>query len=146
VIRPAIAGDAEALSRVHRAGRRAAYAGWGTEAQLDGPFDAAWWREVMATDAVAIVAEEDGEVAGLALVEGDLLGQLYVRPDRKGTGLGGQLFDAAVTAGARRLQVYEDNAPARAFYEHRGWTLVEGSATVEPQWAIPLPAVTYRRP
>ena len=63
----------------------------------------------------------DPEERGYALVEGDRLHQLFVRPAAWGTGAAASLLAQAVDAGARSLWVMEQNARARRFYEKHGW-------------------------
>ena len=63
----------------------------------------------------------DREERGYALVEGDWLHQLFVRPAVWGTGVAAELHDRAIALGGRRLWVMEKNARARRFYEQRGW-------------------------
>jgi len=81
----------------------------------------------------AIVAESDGEVIGFANVvlhdftwsdqPAALLHDLYVRPDRRGSGTGRALIDFLVERGRREgwNRVYwltkHDNATARRLYE-----------------------------
>ncbi|MDB2237519.1 GNAT family N-acetyltransferase [Halorubrum ezzemoulense] len=66
---------------------------------------------------------------------------LFVRPDRRGEGVGAALLDAAeralVEAGAERaaLEALADNDRARAFYADRGYGLhrVELTKSLDPQ-------------
>ena len=93
------------------------------------------WSRIAGDDPTfqAIVAEVDGEVIGFAnLVLHDftwsdqpagLLHDLYVRPERRGTGAGRALIDYFVTRGRREgwNRVYwltkQDNETARRLYE-----------------------------
>jgi GNAT superfamily N-acetyltransferase len=148
VIRAATEADAEAMSRVHRASRSAAYAHIATPEEIDdGRFTPEWWRDIIRRDEdISLVCERDGELVGIALVTGARLDQLYVDPAQKGTGAGGKLFDAAIAVGATELVVFEANAAARAFYERRGWILEPDSAHIDPNWTMRVPAVRYRLP
>lgn len=81
----------------------------------------------------AWVAEADGEVVGFARarlrweVSERSLGWLWVgvRPEHRGRGLGGALYDLAAThllrAGAERLETYTAQEAGRAFLEERGF-------------------------
>jgi len=75
----------------------------------------------------AWLAERDGVPQGYALVRATWLDQLFVDPDAQGAGVGGVLLDAV--KGLRPdgfcLWVFESNAPARAFYAHRGLVELE---------------------
>ena len=92
------------------------------------------------------VAREGGEIVGVctygpARVEafagwGEVV-SLYVQPERMGRGIGSKLLDPALDALAIEgyenvyLWVLADNAPARAFYEERGFQLLERENAVE---------------
>ena len=92
------------------------------------------------------VAREGGEIVGVctygpARVEafagwGEVV-SLYVQPERMGRGIGSKLLDPALDALAIEgyenvyLWVLADNAPARAFYEKRGFQLLERENAVE---------------
>ncbi|MCW2766369.1 MAG: putative acetyltransferase [Nocardioides sp.] len=67
-------------------------------------------------------AERDGAPIGYAVLHDDWLDSLYVAPEAAGQGVGGALLDLAkqLRPGGFCLWVFESNAPARAFYEHRG--------------------------
>ena len=60
-----------------------------------------------------------------------------MRPERWGSGLGTALHDAALAAIRRRghtrcqLEVLEENARARRFYERRGWRQDDRRRTAE---------------
>ena len=64
---------------------------------------------------------------GFAIIDGNTLSHLYVRPDAIGTGVGHALFEHVTT---RRpdgfdLWVFQQNERARRFYERHGATPVE---------------------
>ena len=63
----------------------------------------------------------DPDERGYALVQGEWLHQLFVRPEAWGTDVAPSLLEQAVAAGARLLWVMEQNARARRFYEKHGW-------------------------
>lgn len=69
----------------------------------------------------------DGVVLGgiIAFRDG-WIEQLYVRPDLHGRGIGTELLNVAKGANERlELWTFQRNAPARRFYEARGFTLAE---------------------
>jgi len=142
-VRAATVDDASAVLAVHRTARGAAYAHLGTPEEAAGKATLENFRIQLQT-AQAWVFERDGDVIGFAVLEGELLRELYVLPDARGTGAGKALLEVAVAHGARQLWVYEDNPAARAFYERHGWVAEPGSAYADPQWAIVEPAVRYR--
>jgi FAD/FMN-containing dehydrogenase len=73
------------------------------------------------------VAEIEGQVVGLVVVDGDELEQVYVAPEHRGTGAGAFLLAAAEEtvrlAGHHRawLAVVASNERARRFYATHGW-------------------------
>lgn len=73
------------------------------------------------------VAEVDGELVGFTMVAGDEVEQVFVDPDRHGSGVAGPLLAAAEARVAEAghdvawLAVVVGNARARRFYEKHGW-------------------------
>jgi RimJ/RimL family protein N-acetyltransferase len=96
------------------------------------------WRRVEGT---VLVAERDGEVVGVVLVDGCWLHGFYVRPDYWGTGVAAELHDAALAelcgCDEIRLWVLEENHRARRFYEKHGWE-PNGETRVVPYPPNPL--------
>jgi ribosomal protein S18 acetylase RimI-like enzyme len=72
------------------------------------------------------VAERNGEVVGLAVIDGGWLEHLYVRPSRFGTGTGTKLFRQVSAQHPKGFQlwVFQQNVAARRFYERLGCALV----------------------
>jgi len=102
------------------------------------------WEAWLADDgANVIVAEADGEPAGVVVVEPGWLAGLYALPERWGGGVGPRLHDEAVDRlrrldnGCARLWVLKENGRARRFYERRGW-LEDGRTRVVPFPPNPL--------
>jgi GNAT superfamily N-acetyltransferase len=91
------------------------------------------------------VFDQDGRVAGFAVLDGDELRALYVDPPAQGAGVGSALLEASVDAlraaghGEAFLWTFEANGLARAFYERHGWELAPGHQ------ARLAPEVRYRR-
>jgi len=110
----------------------------------EDPTDLAPYREALADIAVdprgeVLVAVQDGEVAGMCQLivfrhlhhRGGLCAEvesMHVRPDLRGTGVGGVLLDAAVEAarsgGCYRVQLTSNavRTDAHRFYERHGFT------------------------
>jgi len=90
---------------------------------LDGERDNI--RDVWLKKAETWVYEDDGEVAGFISLIGNEVGGIFVRPAAQGKGIGRALMDHA--AGIRDclvLDVFEDNAIGRRFYDRYGFRLV----------------------
>ena len=96
------------------------------------------WREF--TGAV-LLAEREGRPVGLAAFEACWLGGLYVVPEEWGSGVAGDLHDAALAAmpdcPELGLWTLEANHRARRFYERRGWRL-NGMTRIVPYPPNPL--------
>jgi ribosomal protein S18 acetylase RimI-like enzyme len=72
------------------------------------------------------VWDEDGRVLGFAALAADELTHIYVEPEAQGRGIGGALIDRAKERrpDGFELWVFQQNEPARRFYERRGFVLV----------------------
>jgi GNAT superfamily N-acetyltransferase len=84
-----------------------------------------------------LVAERDGEIVGVAGIDGEWLAGFYVLPEYWGSGVADELHAAAVARGACTLWCLEENHRARRFYEKRGWAL-NGETRVVPFPPHPL--------
>lgn len=133
VLRPATTDDAEQVTELYLATRRAAEPAMppqqhSRESVLAFMTGAIVEKEVW-------VAERD-DVVGFAVLAPAFLDALYVGPDHQGFGIGTALLDVAK---ARRpdgfgLWVFASNAPARGFYHRHGLVELEhtdGSANEE---------------
>ena len=126
-IRPARAGDREALAAIVLAAIRASFPTFLSADVVErwladdavGKYVAARWQSCR-------VAEEAGEVVACCFTEGDLLDLLMVHPARQGRSIGGALLADAEARlfGAHpviRLESFAANTAANRFYEARGW-------------------------
>ena len=155
VIRPAAAGDAGGIARVHVASWQAAYCGLLPDAYLDRlaadePDRERTWRNRIQHSGpgeVVLVAARGHGIVGFssagptrdrgagARTVGEVYA-VYLVPEEWGRGGGRLLLEAAVTALAAAgfaeatLWVLETNARARRFYEHLGW-ITDGSTKQE---------------
>ena len=69
---------------------------------------------------------DGGELCGIIALRDGWVEQLYVRPAAHGRGIGTELLGVAKGACERlELWTFQRNAPARRFYEARGFTLAE---------------------
>jgi GNAT superfamily N-acetyltransferase len=73
------------------------------------------------------VWDEDGRVLGFAALGADMLGHLYVEPAAHRAGIGTALLVHAKAQRPEgfRLWTFQRNEIARAFYERRGFVVVE---------------------
>ncbi|MGW1682813.1 N-acetyltransferase family protein [Saccharopolyspora sp. NPDC002376] len=86
-----------------------------------------WFTHVVVPNSECWVAEEQGSVVGLLVLEGAELEQLYLDPSHRGRGLGDQLVDLAKRRRPDGLELwtFQVNGPARRFYERHGFVAVE---------------------
>jgi GNAT superfamily N-acetyltransferase len=162
-ILPTVAEDVVALARLHAESWRSAYRGMLPDAYLDGPIVEErlqfWQRRMAALDPAhsrVMKAVIGSQLAGFVctILDADpawgaRLENLHVRPDLKGQGIGGGLFDASQEwAWAARphqpmhLWVLEQNVPARRFYERRGGRVAD-QKTIEVVPGLLVPEVRY---
>lgn len=137
-LRPATGSDGGQVAEVYLAARRAAEPHMPPEGnnedavrcwidgKLHGP-DQTW------------VAEQAGMVVGYARATPTWLDDLYVLPDHQGGGVGTALLDLvkATRPDGFRLWAFEANAPARAFYRHRGLIELQHTDGTANQEAAP---------
>ena len=159
----AVVQDAPALAALHAESWRSAYRGLLPDDYLDGPIEEErlqfWQRRMTELDQArsrVLKAVSGPLLAGFACIIldadpnwGARLENLHVRPDLKGQGVGGRLFDAAHDwANAVRpdrpmhLWVLEQNLPARRFYERRGGRVAD-KKTIEVVSGVRVAEVRY---
>ena len=139
--------EADAAAALFIAARRAAMP-WLREVHGDEE-TRAWMRDTVFPHHSVWLAEQDGEIVGLATRDGAWLANLYVKPDRAGRGIGGALLarvlaESAAVTPVLRLHAFARNAGARRFYERHGFAVTalgDGSGNEEHQ-----PDVRYERP
>ncbi|MFB6835893.1 GNAT family N-acetyltransferase [Streptomyces sp. NPDC056361] len=135
MIRLATADDVDAVVALHAEARATYYRGHVPDADFEGPEELARSRAAWAAavdGGRVLCAERDGRVVGVAasgVRDGVMtLSQLHVLPSRWRAGVGAELHAACVdawrAAGATgaRLEVFEKNERAQAFYAAHGWT------------------------
>lgn len=138
--RPATPADTDRIATLHARSWQDTYRGIMPDEFLDNEVEAerlAVWQERFAKptpNRQIIVAEDEGKVVGFACVildsdpvYGALLDNLHVVSSYKGRGIGRQLIRQAAEWVQQQaatspffLWVYEQNHPARAFYEKLG--------------------------
>ncbi len=86
-----------------------------------------WVPDVLMRRTEVWVAELDGRIVGFLSVAGESLEHLYVLPGYFRQGIGDRLLAHAKIISPRRLRLFtfQRNAPARAFYEARGFVVVD---------------------
>ena len=127
-IRVADAADAAAIARIHQ-DSRAATMPYLPPQQRSHDEVTAWIRDIVLRQCRTWVAVREAEIVGYAALDGDLLEDLYLRPDLRRQGIGTLLLEEV-----RRhrpdgisLYVFQQNTGARAFYERHGFTVFDTS-------------------
>lgn len=83
--------------------------------------------------------DDDGRARGFAGVDGGKLEMLFIDPAYRGKGVGTALLDFTVhELGVTRVDVNEQNAQARGFYEHKGFEVIGRSETDEQGEPFPI--------
>lgn len=164
------ARDSRGIARVHAESWQRTYRDLLPARYLDGlriPALTTYWHRRITSPAVGgkdgrrniWVAEQDGEVAGFAVIgpcldEESLIGfsgevsMLYLRPAHTGRGLGRALLEHCLEVLADRehywcvVWVLEGNGEARAFYEHMGLRL-DGARRFDTFRGKDVPVVRY---
>ncbi|MEV7547323.1 GNAT family N-acetyltransferase [Streptomyces sp. NPDC089915] len=138
MIRTALLEDLDAIAALHARARATYYRGRLPEQAYAGEAETArsregWSRAVNRSESEGRVfcAERDGRITGVAAfltADGETtLTQLHVDPEHWRRGTGAALHAACLAAWRRagvgrvRLEVYEHNLRAQAFYASHGW-------------------------
>jgi GNAT superfamily N-acetyltransferase len=142
-IREATSADAAVVAETWLRSRRASMPAIPAPVHSDDEVRT-WFAEVVVPTRETWVAEVDGAVAALLVLDGRSVDQLYVDPRRTGQGLGSALIDVAKQQrpGGLELWTFQANTGARRFYEGHGFTEVgrtdgdneEGAPDVRLHW------------
>ncbi|WP_446041106.1 N-acetyltransferase family protein [Streptomyces sp. SID1121] len=138
IIRRAVPADLDPIAAFHAEARATYYRGHVPDEEFEGPAERARTRASWATalsrdepGAAVLCAEHEGRPVGVAAyrtADGvTTLTQLHVAPAHWRRGIGAALHEACVAAWRRdgvvtaRLEVFEPNRRAQAFYAAHGW-------------------------
>jgi len=127
-IRLADEADAAAVARVHLASRAATMPYLPPQKRSHQQVTE-WVSGVLLRTCRVWVAVRGAEILGYAALEGDLLEDLYLRPDVRRQGIGTLLLDTVRRHSPEgvSLHVFQQNTDARAFYERHGFTVLDTS-------------------
>jgi RimJ/RimL family protein N-acetyltransferase/chorismate mutase len=154
VVRPGQPEDADTLSDLFTATRAAAVPSMPPPVHSPAE-NRAWIAEQLASDGEVWVAEEDGVLVGMLLLQRDWLHSVYVDPRHQRQGIGTVLVELAQTLrpDGLHLWVFESNNGARRLYERHGFVTVghtDGSGNdekcpdVHMAWPDPLRGLRRR--
>lgn len=123
-IRTAAAEDADAIARLFLASKATL-----TFLPIVHTDEETFWfiANVVLRDQDVLVAEANGEIGGFIAMHADVVEHLYVRPDLLRRGIGSALLEQAKQRlpSGFRLWVFQENVPARRFYEGHGLRVIE---------------------
>ena len=123
--RRATAADAAEVATVYIASRRGA-AAWlptvGTDDEIRG-----FVVDQMVPEQETWVAEDGGRIVAVMVLGVDMVDQLYVAPGEQRRGIGDAMLAHAkhLRPAGLRLWAFQRNAPARRFYEARGFIAIQ---------------------
>ncbi|MGJ3233194.1 MAG: GNAT family N-acetyltransferase [Oceanicaulis sp.] len=129
-----MAGLAALLHRAVHEGAAGAYTPEQRAAWSPAPRSAAAMGERLEGQWILMAEDAAGPAGFFTLTAGGLIDLAYLRPDRKGDGLAGRLYDALLAEADRRglaVLTVEASHIARRFFEKRGWTVIK-TQTVTP--------------
>lgn len=127
-IRCAAEADAGVIARIHMTSRSATMP-YLPPQKRNHEQVTRWVRDILLKQCRTWVAERDAEIAGYAALGGDVLEDLYLRPDVLRQGIGTLLLDEVRRHSPEgvSLHVFQQNTDARAFYERHGFTVLDTS-------------------
>lgn len=125
-IRFAEEADAAVIARIHMASRSATMPYLPPQKRSHEQVTG-WVQDVVLERCRTWVAVRDAEIIGYAALDGDMLEDLYLRPDVRRQGVGTLLLDEVKrhSPGGVSLHVFQQNTDARAFYESHGFAVLD---------------------
>jgi GNAT superfamily N-acetyltransferase len=150
-MKPAIrrggARDARAAADLYLRARQAALRAGSIPAGVHDDDDVrGYFASHIVEDCELWLAEQDGALAGILVLEGDFVDQLYVEPGLTGRGVGSALLAVATRERPQglRLWTFQSNAGARRFYERHGFAEVRRTDGRDNEERAPDVLYAYR--
>ena len=152
-MKPAIrrggADDARAAADLYLRAREAALRAGSIPAGVHDDDDVrGYFASHIVEDCELWVAEQDGALAGILVLDGDFVDQLYVEPGLTGRGIGSALLAVAKRERPQGLQLwaFQTNTGARRFYERHGFVEVRRTDGRDNEERAPDVLYAYRVP
>jgi ribosomal protein S18 acetylase RimI-like enzyme len=125
LIRRATTEDAADVANVYIASQRDA-AGLIPVVHSDAEIRA-WVVEHMVPERETWVADDSSRIVAVMVLDGEMIDQMYVSPGSQRRGVGDAMLAHAKQLHPARLRLYtfQSNAPARRFYEARGFIAID---------------------
>jgi GNAT superfamily N-acetyltransferase len=126
MIRRGTEADASAAAELWLRARRAALGAIPPPAHSDGEVRAWFASHVVRETELWIAEDDEGEVTGILVLDGDSVDQLYVEPSLTGRGTGSALLAHAKCERPDGLELWTfvSNEDAQRFYERHGFAEV----------------------
>ncbi len=142
-VRPMAADEVDAVVRLWRVTKRAAYPYLPLEQTYTLADDDHFFRTRILPDYALWVAAQAGALLGFLAISGNYIDRLYVLPERQRRGVGSALLQKAreLSPNSLELATHQENKQARAFYEKHGFQPVRFGISPPPESA---PDVIYR--
>ena len=146
-IRRGGAHDARAAAGLYLRAREAALRAGSIPAGVHDDDDVrGYFASRIVEDCELWVAEQDGALAGILVLDGDFVDQLYVEPGLTGRGIGSALLAVAKRERPQGLQLwaFQTNTGARRFYERHGFVEVRRTEGRDNEERAPDVLYAYR--
>jgi GNAT superfamily N-acetyltransferase len=148
-IRRGGAHDARAAADLYLRAREAALRAGSIPAGVHDDDDVrGYFASRIVEDCELWVAEQDGALAGILVLDGDFVDQLYVEPGLTGRGIGSALLAVAKRERPQglRLWAFQTNTGARRFYERHGFVEARRTDGRDNEERAPDVLYAYRAP
>ena len=146
-IRRGQAHDARAAADLYLRAREAALRAGSIPASVHDDDDVrGYFASRIVEDCELWVAEQDGALAAILVLDGDFVDQLYVEPGLTGRGIGSALLAVAKRERPQGLQLwaFQTNTGARRFYERHGFVEVRRTDGRDNEERAPDVLYAYR--
>ena len=146
-IRRGGAHDARAAADLYLRAREAALRAGSIPAGVHDDDDVrGYFASRIVEDCELWVAEQDGALAGILVLDGDFVDQLYVEPGLTGRGIGSALLAVAKRERPQGLQLwaFQTNTGAQRFYERHGFVEVRRTDGRDNEERAPDVLYAYR--
>lgn len=146
-IRRGRAGDARGAADLYLRAREAALRAGSIPPGVHDDDDVrGYFASHIVEDCELWVAEQDGALVGILVLDGEFVDQLYVEPGLTGRGIGSALLAVAKRERPQglRLWTFQTNAGARRFYERHGFVEVRRTDGRDNEERAPDVLYAYR--
>src|SRR5512133_1166927 len=139
-------GDARAAADLYLRAREAALQAGSIPPGVHDDDEGGYFASHIVEDCELWVAEQDGALRGILVLDGDVVDQLYVDPGLTGRGIGAALLAVAKRERPQglRLWAFQSNTGAQRFYERHGFVEVRRTDGRDNEERAPDVLYAYR--